>query len=160
MQRQRRARLTPPLPCDSHPERQRRGRPHAWHTARGPRSPGGWHPGTKLLRCQYLYFCTRKASRLRQVERFGDARECLAADCIRLHTSAYVSRRSSGAWLRRQTAYVCIRVHTCAYVYLEAAERCFNGRLYTSAYVCIRQLTSAYVYLEAAERCFNGRLYR
>jgi hypothetical protein len=128
-QRQRRARLAQPLPYGSHPERERRGGPHAWHTARGPRSPGGWHPGTQLLRCQYLYFCTRKASKLRESK---------------------VSVMHVSAW--QQTAHVSIRQHTSAYVSIrlhtsadEAAERGFDGRLHTSAYVCIRQHTSAYV---------------
>jgi hypothetical protein len=84
-------------------------------------------PGTRLLRCQYVYFSTSKASKL-STWQSARAKRCCAisgcAACIRQHTSAYVS----------------IRQHTSA-VLRDKRMRC----LHTSAYVSIRQHTSAYV---------------
>jgi hypothetical protein len=74
--------------------------------------------GTQLLRCQYMYFCTSKAS-----------------------TSVLESKFTSlpGSFDHRPyspPAYVSIRQHTSAYV---------SVRQHTSAYVSVRQRTSAYV---------------
>jgi hypothetical protein len=100
------------------------------------------------LRCQYLYFCTSKASKvstntdtcdLSSTGSIGGGRGRLAVSplsspssstlnaCIRQHTSAYVS----------------IRQHTSAYVSI---------RQHTSAYVSIRQHTSAYVSIRGGAR--------
>jgi hypothetical protein len=98
----------------------------------------------QLLRRQYLYFCTSKASKLSA---------CRSRSMIpRLehtpsrHTSAHVSTR------QHTSAYVSIRQHTCrSQSMIPRLEHTDSTTLFTcirqhtSAYVSIRQHTSAYV---------------
>ncbi len=99
----------------------------------------------QLLTCQYLYFCTSKASKLSTAVS-SEQRD------RQQHTSAYVSIR------QHTSAYVSIRQHTSAYASIRqqlstAVSSRRSGivnseyviRQHTSAYVSIRQHTSAYV---------------
>ena len=90
---------------------------------------------------QYLYFCTKKASKLSTLNdtHTDSTSSCIvcrccsfsiaARTCIRQHTPAYVSRR-------RHT-------HTSAMQVLQLLYR--RANLHTSAHVSTRQHTSAYV---------------
>ncbi len=105
----------------------------------------------QLLRCQFLYFCTSKASKLsskpststlRSRRSVKMTRDCISCGVAR-RTKAARSGRSASLLCRSThsfAAYVSIRQHTSASVRpLEA------GTQHTPAYVSIRQHTSASV---------------
>jgi hypothetical protein len=105
------------------------------------------------LRCQYVYFCTSKASK---PSTFGvhSYIHSHGVCSIRQRTLAYVSvRQHTSAW-QHTSAYVSIRtfgvlsdIHSHGVCELQVLQRqrSLNRLAHTSAYVRIHQHTSAYV---------------
>ena len=106
---------------------------------------------THLLRGEYLYFCTSKASKLKHRRASSSPSPppgrasaapgtASAPRSAPVHTSAYVSIRQQT--LRPRLAeLLCIRQHTSAYVSIR--QQALLPRL--AQLLCIRQHTSAYV---------------
>ncbi len=114
--------------------------------------PSSWHsqscagvPAAQLLWCQYLHFCTSKASKVsRQSSGYSQFCACVPELVSIQHTSAYVSIHASSMW--NLSAYVSIRQHwpACASS-MWTSSAYVSIRQHTSAYVSIRQHTSAYM---------------
>jgi hypothetical protein len=73
-------------------------------------------PGSQLLSCQYLYCCTRTASKLPH-DLPPPVRHCLSSHCRRLLREQHPRRQHASAYAsicQLMSAYVSIRQHTSA----------------------------------------------